>query len=84
MYILYKLQSRAETTDTILLFAAKDRNSLEEILLSMYDELVDREIEWAKTELYMHEEIIDMDSLRKWCIDRLKSYGIVWVPELED
>ena len=84
MYILYKLQPRAETTDTILLYSAKDHSSLEEILLSMYDELVDREIEWAKTELYMHEEIIDMDSLRKWCSNRLKSYDIVWVPELED
>ena len=44
MYILYKLQPRAETTDTILLFAAKDRNSLEEILLSIYDELIDKEM----------------------------------------
>jgi hypothetical protein len=84
MYILYKLQPRAETTDTLLLFTAKNRNSLEEILLSIYDELVDKEIEWAETELYMREETIDMDSLRKWCSDRMQSYGIVWVPELED
>ena len=51
MYILYKLQPRANTTDTILLFAAKERSSLEEIILSLYDELVDKEIEWAETEL---------------------------------
>ena len=84
MYILYKLQPRAETTDTILLFAAKDRNSLEEILLSIYDELIDKEMKWAETELYMNEETINIDSLREWCSSRLKSYGIVWVPELED
>ena len=84
MYILYKLQPRAETTDTILLFSAKNRNSLEEILLSMYDELVDKEMKWAETELYMNEETIDIDNLRKWCSNRLKLYGILWVPELED
>lgn len=77
MYILYKLQPRAETTDTILLFAAKDRNSLEEILLSIYDELIDKEMKWAETELYMNEETINIDSLREWCSNRLKSYGIV-------
>ena len=84
MYILYKLQPRAETTDTILLFAAKDRNSLEEILLSIYDELIDKEMKWAETELYMNEETININSLREWCSNRLKSYRIVWVPELED
>lgn len=84
MYILYKLQPRAETTDTILLFAAKDRNSLEEILLSIYDELIDKEMKWAETELYMNEETVNIDSLREWCSNRLKSYGIVWVPKLED
>ena len=84
MYILYKLQPRAETTDTILLFAAKNRNSLEEILLSIYDELIDKEMKWAETELYMNEETINIDSLREWCSNRLKSYSIVWVPELED
>ena len=84
MYILYKLQPRAETTDTILLFAAKDRNSLEEILLSIYDELIDKEMKWAETELYMNEETVNINSLREWCSKRLKSYGIVWVPELED
>ena len=84
MYILYKLQPRAETTDTILLFAAKDRSSLEEILLSIYDELIDKEMKWAETELYMNEETINIDSLREWCSNRLKSYGIVWVPGLED
>ena len=77
MYILYKLQPRAETTDTILLFAAKDRNSLEEILLSIYDELIDKEMKQAETELYMNEETINIDSLREWCSNRLKSYGIV-------
>lgn len=84
MYILYKLQPRAETTDTILLFAAKDRNSLEEILLSIYDELIDKEMKWAETELYMNEETININSLREWCSNRLKSYDIVWIPELED
>ena len=84
MYILYKLQPRAETTDTILLFAAKERNSLEEILLSIYDELIEKEMKWAETELYMNEETINIDSLREWCSNRLKSYDIVWVPELED
>jgi len=46
MYILVKLDKRAYTTDTILYYASPNRNALEEILLSLYDELT--EANWDK------------------------------------
>ena len=49
-----------------------------------HDELIDKEMKWAETELYMNEETVNINSLREWCSNRLKSYGIVWIPELED
>ncbi len=44
MYILYKLEKRAETTDTIIYYVAKKRNPLEELLLSLYEELIENDI----------------------------------------
>ena len=38
IYVLYKLENRAETTDTLLYYASKDRGSLEEIILSLWEE----------------------------------------------
>lgn len=40
MYILVKLEKRAETTDTILYYAANHRSTLEEIILSLYNDLI--------------------------------------------
>ena len=84
MYILYKLENRAETTDTVLFFAANERESLEEVMLSLFDELVEKEMEWAARECNMSEEDINLHSLVKWCIDRMKSYNIIWIPELKE
>ena len=38
IYILYKLEKRAETTDTLLYYASKDKGLLEEIILSIWEE----------------------------------------------
>lgn len=80
MYILYKLEKRAETTDTLLFLAAQDRSLLEEILLSLYDELVEKEIEWFDKECDVNEKSLDMASLTSWCRMRMKDYDIVYVP----
>ena len=82
MYILYKTEPRAETTDTLILMAAADRNALEEILLALYNELYDRELEWAYRENY--ETWYHPEALHSYCRDRMKCYGIVWVPYLDN
>ena len=83
MYILYKLEKRAETTDTLLFFVAKERSVLEEIILSLYDELVEREIEWAYKECAMNDETIDIKNLEQWCRMRMKAYDIIYVPYVD-
>ena len=84
MYILYKTEKHAETTDTLLFYAAENREILEEVMLSLFDELVEKEIEWATRECNMNEGDINIYSLMKWCIDRMEPYNIVWVPELKE
>lgn len=79
MYILYKTEKRAETTDTLLFYSCKDRAPLEEIILSIFQEMYQKEIEWAEREDYTN-----YDTLYKYCISRMNDYGIAWVPELED
>lgn len=83
MYILYKLQPRANTTDTVLYAISESYEALQEYMLSMFDELVDREVEWAETECNLHDEQIDMGNLIKWCINRMKEYEIIFVPYLK-
>ena len=83
MYILYKLQPRANTTDTVLYAISECYEALQKYMLSMFDELVDREIEWAETECNLHDEQIDMGNLIKWCINRMKEYEIIFVPYLK-
>lgn len=83
MYILYKLQPRANTTDTVLFAVADDPELLEEYLLSIFDEMIEREIKWANTECNLYDEEIDMDNLIKWCINRMKEYEIIYVPYLK-
>ena len=83
MYVLYKLERRAETTDTLLFFTAKDRSVLEEVILSLYDELVEKEIQWAEKEWFMSESELDMHSLEEWCRQRMKAYDIVYVPYVD-
>lgn len=38
IYILYKLERRAETTDTLLYYASTDIGVLQEIILSLWQE----------------------------------------------
>ena len=40
MYVLVRLEDRAETTDTLIYYVSELRSSLEEILLSLYEELI--------------------------------------------
>ena len=77
MYVLAKLNPRAETTDTLLLFASNSRGLLEEIVLSAFDEIYDAEMKWAHKEDYHN-----LDSILKWCIKRMEVFQIVEVPFL--
>lgn len=83
MYILYKLEKRAETTDTILFLVSKDRSTLEEILLSLYNDLVDTEVKYFEKECFMTEENLDMKKLEDWCRLRMRDYDIIYVPYIE-
>ena len=40
MYVLVRLEDRAETTDTLIYYVSELRSSLEEILLSLHEELI--------------------------------------------
>lgn len=76
IYILYKLEKRAETTDTILYYASKDEGLLEEIILSLWEE--------AKYLIWNYpNNPID----KQWRKDSLDSYieqfNITSVPEVE-
>jgi len=76
MFVLCKLEKRAETTDTLLIVCASSQQILEELLLSLFDELYDREMEIAtKAEDYTSEE-----KIRAWCIEMMEYYQIVQVP----
>lgn len=77
MYILCKLEKRAETTDTILILGSPHINTLEEILLSIFDEIYEREINIASKEDDYNE-----DKIRTWCIDIMKCYQIINIPIL--
>ena len=79
MYVLAKLKPRAETTDTLLLFTSNSEVALEEILLSIFDNIYDKEMEWA-----IREEYHKTDDILKWCIKRMEVYQIVRVPFLEE
>lgn len=83
MYLLYRLQPRAETTDTVLLAVSNSYEVLQEYLLDEYNALVDYEVKQMEQEAIFHDEKIDMKNLRKWCIDRMKIYDIAWVPYME-
>lgn len=50
MYILTRLKPRAETTDTVIYYAAPDRSFLEELLLSVYDEFMEILDKYGSTE----------------------------------
>ena len=76
IYILYKLEKRAETTDTLLYYASYDKGLLEEILLSIWEE--------AK---YLIWNYPNNPTDNQWRNDSLNSYieqfNITSVPEIE-
>jgi hypothetical protein len=53
----------------------------EEIILSLYDELEEKELTWLERE---PGDDIQYDSLRQWCRERMKCYQIIEVPYLSD
>ena len=75
IYILYKLEKRAETTDTLLYYASRDRGVLEEIILSIWEE--------AK---YLIWNYPDNPTDSQWRNDSLNAYieqfNITTVPEV--
>jgi len=79
MYILVKQEPRAETVDTILFYASNSHEALEEILLSLFDELYEHELAWADREGYEN-----INSLLSWCINRMECYKIINIAYLED
>ena len=76
MFVLCKLEKRAETTDTLLIVCASSQQILEELLLSLFDELYDREMEIAAKE----EDYVSEEKIRAWCIKMMEYYQIVQVP----
>jgi hypothetical protein len=79
MYLLYRLQPRAETTDTLIFYVSDSKEALEEIVLSLFEELYEKDLAWADREGYT-----DLEGIRKWCIDKMKRYKILEVPFMED
>lgn len=79
MYVLVKQEPRAETTDTLIFYVSDSKEALEEIVLSLFDELYEKDLAWADREDYT-----DLEGIRKWCIDKMKRYKILEVPFLED
>lgn len=76
IYVLCKLEKRAETTDTIVIISAKERYILEELLLSIFDEIFETEMEIAAKE----EEYSTEEDIKTWCIEMMKYYQIIKVP----
>ena len=76
IYILYKLEKRAETTDTLLYYASRDRGLLEEIILSIWEE--------AK---YLIWNYPDNPTDNQWRNDSLNAYieqfNITTIPEVK-
>lgn len=81
MYVLCKTEKRAETTDTLLFYVSDTRAPLEEIILSLYNELEEKELTWLERE---PNDDIQYNSLRQWCRERMKCYQIIEVPYLSD
>lgn len=68
IYLLTCLKPRAETTDTIIYYAAYDKIILEELLLSIYNEIMS-----MKNEYEISENVIK---------EYLKQFQILEVPIL--
>ena len=68
MFVLCKLEKRAETTDTLLIVCASSQQILEELLLSLFDELYDREMEIAAKE----EDDVSQEKVCAWWIKMME------------
>lgn len=79
MYVLVKQGPRAETTDTLIFYVSDSKEALEEIVLSLFDDLYEKDLAWADREGYT-----DLEGIRKWCMNKMKRYKILEVPFLED
>lgn len=55
IYLLTCLKPRAETTDTIIYYAAYDKTILEELLLSIYNEVMNMKDEYEISESVIKE-----------------------------
>ena len=76
IYILYKLENRAETTDTLLYYASKDEGLLEEIVLSLWEE--------AKYLIWNYPNNPIDEQWRKDSLDSyIKQFNITSIPEIE-
>ena len=76
IYILSKLEKRAETTDTLLYFAATNRQILEKIILAIFDELYDNEI----IRNINDPDPVDERTILTWCIEYMNSFNITCIP----
>lgn len=54
MYVLVKLEKRAETTDTLLYYVSEWRTLLEELLLSLYEELIENDVSKDLADKYIN------------------------------
>lgn len=73
-YVLTKTEPRAETTDTIIYFVADDKTELEEIILSLYNEIMDNKVNYPN----IPDEIFNMRVK-----DYMRKFTIVKVPYLK-
>lgn len=79
IYLLYKLERRAEATDTIIFFASQSRGLLEEIILSLYEELCERE----ETQAEQYTDEVDYLHIYKECAKKVAVYQILEIPLLK-
>jgi len=56
-YVLCKLEKRAETTDTLVILGSKNHTDLEEILLSIFDEIYEEtnDLEWCLQVMWQYK-----------------------------
>lgn len=79
MFILCELRNRAETVDTILLYASNSK----EVLEKKREEMYEWQLKYAEI-LANNYEYKDIDKLREWCSDRMRNFHIVEIPYIEE
>jgi hypothetical protein len=79
MFVLCELRNRAETVDTILLYASNKKEVLEKIKAEIFNNLWEKEEQWAEKNDYP-----TTSTLKEWCQERMKNHHIIEVPYVED